>query len=47
LSIIATLVGLSFIVPILLSMIFYKERITVARVTGVVLAIGTAVLLGI
>jgi len=47
LSIIATLVGLSFIVPILLSMIFYKERITVARVTGVVLAIGAAVLLGI
>lgn len=47
LSIIATLVSLSFIVTIVLSMIIYKEKITVARVIGVVLAVGAAVLLGI
>ncbi len=46
LSVVATLVSLSFIVPIVLSMIIYKEKITYARVTGVVLAIGAAVLLG-
>jgi len=46
LSIIATLVSLSFIVPIVLSMIIYKEKITLARVTGVALAVGAAVLLG-
>lgn len=47
LSIAATLIGMAFVIPIVLSFIIYKERITLPRVAAILLAIGATVLLGL
>ena len=47
LAIVATLVSLSFVIPIMLSIPFFKERVTVIRVVVIVMTIGAALLLRI
>jgi len=47
LSIIATIKGLSFIVAVALSVLIYKEKLTPARIIGLVLAIVAVVLMGV
>lgn len=47
LSIVLPLNSMSFIVTIILSVIFYKEKITLRRISGVVLSILAIILLGL
>ena len=46
LSITAPLIGMAFVISIILSFFFYKEKVTAARVVGILLAVGATVLLG-
>jgi len=46
LSIAAPLIGMAFVISIILSFIFYREKVTMARVVGILLAVGATVLLG-
>lgn len=45
LSLVSTLIGMQFIIPIILSVIVYKEKMTLRRITAIVLAILATVLL--
>ena len=47
LSIAATLIGMAFVIPIVLSFVIYKERVTLPRVAAILLALGATVLLGL
>ena len=46
LSITAPLIGMALLIYIILSFIFYREKVTMARVLGILLAVGATVLLG-
>jgi len=46
LSLVAPTIGLSFVIAIILSAIIYKEKLTMRRITGILLAIVAAILLG-
>jgi len=46
LSIAAPLIGMAFVISIILSFILYREKVTMARVAGILLAVGATVLLG-